>query len=163
MKKVVLFIIIFLFLVWGFKKQIALSVVPLLINFSNPIADNIQIDWPDGQIINSTNKPNIILILADDLGFNDVSFYNGGGADGSLLTPNIDRLANDGVAFTNGYAASPVCSPSRAAIMTGRYSSRFGFEFTPYPKNSAFLMDILRKDDELSTIYLEMEASLKIL
>ena len=155
MKKVVLLIIIFLFIVWGFKKQIALTIVPLLINFTNPIADNIQIDWPDGQINNNTTKPNIILILADDLGFNDVSFYNGGGADGSLLTPNIDRLANDGVAFTNGYAASPVCSPSRAAIMTGRYSSRFGFEFTPYPKNSAFLMDILRKDDELSTIYLD--------
>ena len=103
----------------------------------------------------NTDKPNIILILAEDLGFNDVSFYNGGAADGSLMTPNIDQLAKDGVAFMNGYAASPVCSPSRAAIMTGRYSSRYGFEFTPYPASAARIMNMLRRDGEVENIELE--------
>lgn len=71
------------------------------------------------------------------------------------MTPNIDNLAKEGVAFLNGYAASPVCSPSRAAIMTGRYSSRYGFEFTPYPAQAAKIMNLLRKDGELETINLE--------
>ena len=53
------------------------------------------------------------------MGFNDVSFYNGGAADGSLQTPHIDSIGRDGVAFTNGYAANAVCAPSRASIMTG--------------------------------------------
>ncbi|MDC0962041.1 sulfatase-like hydrolase/transferase, partial [Gammaproteobacteria bacterium] len=114
-----------------------------------------EINWPMPQSSEVSNKPNIILILADDLGFNDISFYNGGAADGSLMTPNIDNLAKEGVAFLNGYAASPVCSPSRAAIMTGRYSSRYGFEFTPYPAQAAKIMNLLRKDGELETINLE--------
>ena len=65
------------------------------------------------------------------MGFNDISLYNGGAADGSLQTPNIDAIAQDGVTFTNGYAANAICAPSRASILTGRYSTRFGFEFTP--------------------------------
>ena len=89
------------------------------------------------------------------MGFNDVSFYNGGAADGSLKTPNIDKLAKEGVAFINGYAASPVCSASRAAIMTGRYSSRYGFEFTPYPARAAAITSLMRRDDELATIRIE--------
>ncbi|MEX6691184.1 sulfatase-like hydrolase/transferase [Danxiaibacter flavus] len=71
------------------------------------------------------DKPNIILILADDLGHNDLSTY--GNKD--IPTPNIDQLASEGVRFTNGYCSSPICSPSRAGLMTGRYQQRFGFEF----------------------------------
>ena len=48
-------------------------------------------------------QPNIIVILADDMGFNDVSYYNGGAADGSLQTPGIDSIATQGVVFSNGY------------------------------------------------------------
>lgn len=77
--------------------------------------------------------PNIVVILADDLGFNDVSFYNGGAADGTLETPSIDTIARGGVAFDAGYAGNAVCAPSRAMLLTGRYSTRFGFEFTPTP------------------------------
>ena len=140
---------------WNFRKEIALTLIPLSLSFSNPIAENKEIIWPVSNEINTIKKPNIILILADDLGFNDVSFYNGGAADGSLKTPNIDKLAIDGIAFTNGYAASPVCSPSRASIMTGRYSSRYGFEFTPYPANAARIMNLLRRDGELETIEMD--------
>jgi len=157
MKKKITISLILLSIVvgWNFKKEIALTLIPLSLNFSNPIEENQEIIWPVNKEIVISNKPNIILILADDLGFNDVSFYNGGAADGTLQTPNIDKLARDGIAFTNGYAASPVCSPSRASIMTGRYSSRYGFEFTPYPAQAARIMNLLRKDGELTTIGLE--------
>jgi len=67
-------------------------------------------------------RPNIVLILADDLGYGDLACY------GSVknLTPHIDQLARDGVRFTDVHSASAVCSPSRAAILTGRYPARFG-------------------------------------
>ena len=74
-----------------------------------------------------TAPPNIIVILADDLGYGDVGFN--GCSD--IPTPNIDSLAANGALCTNGYATHPVCSPSRAAIMTGRYQQRFGHELSP--------------------------------
>jgi len=66
------------------------------------------------------DKPNIIFILADDLGWHQLGCY------GSTFyeTPNIDRLARQGMRFTNAYAACPVCSPTRASIMTGKYPAR---------------------------------------
>ena len=67
-------------------------------------------------------RPNVIIIFADDLGAADAGCY--GATD--LRTPNIDALAHRGIRFTNFYAASPVCSPSRAALMTGRYPLRAG-------------------------------------
>ena len=75
--------------------------------------------------------PNIVVILADDLGWNDLTFAGGGVAGGSVPTPNIDGIARDGVTFSNGYAAQATCAPSRAALLTGRYPTRSGFEFTP--------------------------------
>ncbi len=65
-------------------------------------------------------KPNIVLILIDDYGWRDTG-YNG---STFYETPNIDKLAQSGMIFTNGYSASPVCSPTRAAIMTGKYPAR---------------------------------------
>ncbi|MEM1212538.1 MAG: sulfatase-like hydrolase/transferase [Planctomycetota bacterium] len=70
------------------------------------------------------HHPNIVIILADDLGYGDVSFNPQHAADAS--TPNIDRLAKDGVVMTNGYVTAPNCAPARAALMTGRYQQRFG-------------------------------------
>jgi arylsulfatase A-like enzyme len=68
----------------------------------------------------SSRRPNIVFILVDDLGWADVGCY------GSDLheTPNIDRLARQGMRFTDAYAAAPVCSPTRASIMTGKYPAR---------------------------------------
>lgn len=77
--------------------------------------------------------PNIIVILADDLGFNDVTTNGGGYAAQGAPTPAIDSIARDGVRFDNGYAGAAVCTVSRAALMTGRYPWRFGVEFTPTP------------------------------
>ncbi len=68
--------------------------------------------------------PNIVVILADDLGYADVSIYGD-----RLQTPNIDRIGREGAVFTQGYATTPVCSPSRAALLTGRYQQRYGFEY----------------------------------
>ena len=69
-----------------------------------------------------TNKPNIIFILIDDMGWRDLSCY------GSAFyeSPNIDRLAQEGMVFTDAYASCPVCSPTRASCMTGRYPARLG-------------------------------------
>jgi arylsulfatase A-like enzyme len=68
----------------------------------------------------STENPNIIIIYTDDLGYGDVSAYN----KGTLKTPNIDKLANEGIRFNNGYASSATCSPSRYALLTGTYPWR---------------------------------------
>ena len=67
-------------------------------------------------------KPNIIVILVDDLGFNDVSYYN----KGDVRTPYLDGLCRDGIRFDSFYANSPVCSPTRASLMTGRYPDAVG-------------------------------------
>lgn len=66
-------------------------------------------------------QPNILFILVDDLGYMDIGAYN---PDTFYETPNIDRLASEGVRFTDGYAANPVCSPTRYSIMTGKWPSR---------------------------------------
>jgi arylsulfatase A-like enzyme len=70
-------------------------------------------------------KPNILIILADDLGYSDVGFQ--GATD--IPTPNLNSLAASGVVCTEGYVSSPVCSPTRAGLLTGRNGVRFGYEF----------------------------------
>jgi arylsulfatase A-like enzyme len=79
-----------------------------------------------------TVPPNIVVILADDLGYGDVGFN--GCPD--IPTPNIDSLANNGVRCTNGYVTHPFCSPSRAALITGRYQHRSGYEAQPVGDDS---------------------------
>ena len=72
-------------------------------------------------------KPNIIIIYADDLGYGDLSSYG----STELITPNIDRIANEGIKFTNGYATSPTCTPSRYSLLSGIY---------PFRKNKARIL-----------------------
>jgi arylsulfatase A-like enzyme len=100
-----------------------------------PVGPPQDIVWAKGPATapKGKRKPNIILIVADDLGFNDLTFDGGGVAGGSVPTPNIDSLAREGVSFAQGYTAHGTCAPSRAALMTGRYGTRFGYEFTPTP------------------------------
>jgi uncharacterized sulfatase len=119
------------------REAIALQAVSLYMDQRMKIEPFQEIAWetgadPEGRAPGD-RPPNIILILADDLGFNDLSFAGGGVAGGTVPTPNIDSIAAEGVTFTNGYAANATCAPSRAAIMSGRYGTRFGFEFTPTP------------------------------
>ena len=69
-------------------------------------------------------RPNIIFIVADDLGFADLGCYGGREAEFGLVSPQLDALAANGLRFTQGYSNSPVCSPTRFALMTGRYQYR---------------------------------------
>ena len=83
---------------------------------------------------NDRKKPNVIVILTDDQGSVDVNSY--GAKD--LYTPNMDRLASEGIQFTQFYAAAPVCSPSRAALMTGKTNLRAGLpNNVPIPERAA--------------------------
>ena len=69
-------------------------------------------------------RPNVVLIVADDLGYGELGAYGGT----EIPTPHLDRLAEEGVRFTQGYVTASVCAPSRAGLLTGRQQTRFGFE-----------------------------------
>ena len=101
------------------------------------IADHQPVAWQQGpaEAITpiSERPPNIVFILLDDFGYNDLSTFGGGVAGGRVPTPNIDRLAADGAIFSQAYSGTGTCAPSRAMLMTGRYPTRTGFEFTPTP------------------------------
>ena len=93
-------------------------------------------------------KPNIVYIFADDLGYGDLSCY--GAKD--INTPNIDQIAKQGIKFTEFYSASSVCSPSRAALLTGRYPQRMGINtvffsesFTGIPDKEITIPEILKE------------------
>jgi len=73
--------------------------------------------------INEEKPPNVIVIISDDQGYADVGFHG----SKEIFTPNIDRIANNGVIFSEGYVSYAVCSPSRAGLITGRYQNRFGY------------------------------------
>jgi arylsulfatase len=85
-------------------------------------------------VIAAPRRPNIVMILCDDLGYGDLGCYGS-----SIRTPNIDRMAAEGVRFTDFYAANPVCSPSRAALLTGQYPTRVGVPRVLDPNDSGGL------------------------
>ena len=95
----------------------------------------------------ASRKPNIIFILADDLGWSELGCYGNGFNE----TPNLDQLAKEGMRFTNAYAAAPVCSPYRAALLTGQYPARVG------------ILDYLRPNSSngLSTRHITLPEMLK--
>ena len=134
---------------WEFKINILIWSIPKLSAIFMPVQDNIPTTWTEGpEIPSQDNRPNIILILADDMGYNDISAHNGGAADGSLITPHIDSLAENGILFSRGYAANATCAPSRASIMTGKYPTKFGYEFTPVPATGRLIMRWLAAEDD---------------
>src|SRR2546428_11203624 len=71
--------------------------------------------------LSAAAPPNIVIILADDLGYGDLGCYN---KDSKIPTPNLDRLATEGMRFTDAHAPTSVCTPTRYAILTGRYCWR---------------------------------------
>lgn len=81
-----------------------------------------------------STPPNIVFIFCDDLGYGDLGCYGS-----KIRTPNLDRLASEGVRFTNFCSADPVCSPSRAALLTGRYPTRVGVPRVFFPKDTTGL------------------------
>ncbi|HPG25381.1 MAG TPA: sulfatase-like hydrolase/transferase, partial [Myxococcota bacterium] len=122
---------------WAWRMEIALGLVRAAMERRLPTGPPREIAWSSGidPLGRTTGErpPNIVLILADDLGWNDLTFAGGGVAGGSVPTPHIDSIAAEGVSFTHGYAGNATCAPSRAALLSGRYATRFGFEFTPTP------------------------------
>lgn len=82
----------------------------------------------DSEVFSAPKQPpNILFIAVDDLGYAEL------GVQGckDIPTPNIDSIAQNGIRFTNGYVSCPVCAPTRAGWLTGKYQQRFGFEFNP--------------------------------
>ena len=118
-----------------FRVEILLTGISIMTDQRVQVGPNQTVEWEAGpqERLESIDKPNVVLILADDLGWNDLTINGGGVAGGTVPTPNIDSIAKQGMNFVNGYAGQGTCAPSRAMMMTGRYGSRFGFEFTPTP------------------------------
>lgn len=94
------------------------------IEFDQAEIERVQ-DWleEEADVSPSAERPNVIVIIADDLGKYDISLYGGE----MLQTPNIDSIGLMGATCMEGYVTSPICSPSRAGLLTGRYQQRFGF------------------------------------
>ncbi|WP_139959661.1 sulfatase [Flavicella sediminum] len=116
--------------------------------------------------VKSQNKPNVVFILADDLGWSDVTLY---GKTKLYETPNLERLAARGITYTRAYAASPLCSPTRASILTGQTPARTGvtaptahlgnvklkatLQAKPSPGNKAVLLEsVTRLNNKLPTL-----------
>jgi arylsulfatase A-like enzyme len=113
------------------------QILVMLNRLAHPVAANWPVHWAQGpgRPAAGERPPNIVLIVADDLGINDVTAEGPGRgvARGLVPTPNIDAIAREGADFTVAYTGNATSSPSRAALMTGRYPQRFGFEFTAVP------------------------------
>ncbi len=145
-------VFVILAIAWPFRADLAIGAIGLYIDLNRDIGPNREVSWQQGPesptVHPSERPPNIVLILADDMGWNDVSTNGGGAGNGTVKTPNIDAIARAGVNFTSGYSANGTCAPSRAAILSGRYGTRFGFEFTPTPSIMAPIMGIVRSADD---------------
>ena len=118
-------------LAWFKRTDILLGIVKYRFAATD-VGPNRSIPWQKAPLApndDGENPPNIILIVADDLGYNDISTFGGG----LIETPSIDQLAAEGAVFTQSYSGASTCAPSRAMMMTGRYPTRTGFEFTPTP------------------------------
>ncbi len=159
MRKLALGVLIALVLggvvLWTWADTLLLPLPGMLDRFRDPIDDNVAVTWEPGPSVAPSGErpPNIVVIVADDLGYNDLTFAGGGVANGGVPTPSIDAIARQGVEFRNGYAGNATCAPSRAAIMTGRYPTRFGFEFTPAPKPFMRLIAYMQRNALHPPIY----------
>ncbi|MFP6664499.1 MAG: sulfatase-like hydrolase/transferase [Deltaproteobacteria bacterium] len=139
-------------LAWWNRTAIALKGIEILADRRTSVGPFQEVAWASGRDTRARNPqerpPNIVLILADDLGWNDLSLRGGGVAGGAVPTPHINSIAHDGVVFENGYAGNGTCAPSRAAILSGRYGTRFGFEFTPVPPGMSTILGMITSQQE---------------
>jgi arylsulfatase A-like enzyme len=142
---------------WMNRMELILRIPGIVGRIVAPVGENVPVAWQAGpaQASAGPRPPNIVVIVADDLGYNDLTFAGGGVARGAVPTPNIDSIARDGVEFVRGYAGNATCAPSRAAILTGRYPTRYGFEFTPVPKQFSRVVAYIRREDARPPFYHE--------
>jgi arylsulfatase A-like enzyme len=144
-------------LAWVNRMELIMRGPGIVGRLMDPVGENVPVVWEGGpaEAPPGPRPPNVVVIVADDLGYNDLTFGGGGVADGAVPTPNIDGIARAGVEYTRGYSGNATCAPSRAAIMTGRYPTRFGFEFTPAPKPFMRLVAWMRRNEPVPPIYFE--------
>ena len=111
------------------------------------VGPNQEIVWQQGPDTRSDDRPNVIVIVADDLGINDMTDYDDLDQSGTMHTPNIDFIANSGIKFKNAYSGSATCAPSRGMIVTGRYATSTGYEFTPVPDGMARAINLFNPEE----------------
>jgi hypothetical protein len=145
-------------LAWFNRIDLMLALVKYKSAKEHVVGPNRAIAWEAGPQTAAEpaqdRPPNIILIVADDLGFNDISTFGGGVAGGRVQTPGIDQLAAQGAVFNQAYAGNATCAPSRAMMMTGRYPTRTGFEFTPTPSSMAPMVAEVLRDKGYHTAHI---------
>ena len=143
------FVIMVGMIAWMNKKAIVLY-LGANVGLNKNILPNQAVPWKEGpeseELPIGERPPNIVFILTDDLGINDISAFGGGVAGGKLQTPNIDRIAASGAIFDQAYSGSATSAPSRAMLMTGRYPTRTGFEFTPMPGQMGRVVTLFGND-----------------
>lgn len=132
----------------GYAKRTDIVLALAARQMSHEIGPNRPIPWQQGPAETAVplaqRPPNVVFILLDDLGINDLK--STGVSGGLIPTPNIDRLAASGAQFTQAYSGSATCAVSRAQIMTGRYPTRTGFEYTPTPPRMGRIVKMVADD-----------------
>ncbi len=146
-----------------FRIELMLAGVSLASERRTPTGPTQEVPWARAPAAerSADPRPNVVLIVADDLGWNDLTFNGGGIAGGSVPTPHINSLAAEGVNFVNGYAGQGTCAPSRAMLMTGRYGSRFGFEYTPTPAGMSTALRMMLDGSEPPTYWPEVSRDVR--
>ena len=146
MKKILLLIFVTLCLGVIFWKDILFFVLVQIAAPKDNVGPHQEIVWQQGPDFRTDSRPNIIVIVADDLGINDMTDYDNLDPSGTVNTPNIDYIANTGIKFENAYSGSATCAPSRGMIVTGRYATSTGYEFTPVPDGMARSINLFNPD-----------------
>ena len=147
MKKVVFGILIITGLGFIFWKEILFLILVQIAAPKDNVGPNQEVVWQQGPDLRDDGRPNIIVIVADDLGINDMTNYDNLDPSGTVNTPNIDFIANTGIKFKNAYSGSATCAPSRGMIVTGRYASSTGYEFTPVPDGMARSINLFNPEE----------------
>ncbi len=147
MKKILIVALAFLGLGLIFWKDMLFWLLVQTAAPKDNVGPNQEIVWQQGPDTRSDDRPNVIVIVADDLGINDMTDYDDLDPSGTMHTPNIDFIANSGIKFKNAYSGSATCAPSRGMIVTGRYATSTGYEFTPVPDGMARAINLFNPEE----------------
>ena len=147
MKKILIVLLVLLGVGAIFWKDLLFWLLVQSAALKDNVGPNQEIVWQQGPETRSDDRPNIIVIVADDLGINDMTDYDDLDPSGTMDTPNIDFIANSGIKFKNAYSGSATCAPSRGMIVTGRYATSTGYEFTPVPDGMARAINLFNPEE----------------